>query len=209
MGNRFEKQKDEPTKEARTDTPRLVEQEHVSSPDILLISAHSKAHEVGGAIFSGERSVESDLRSVTDGSEQRRSPEGEPTTVVEQHSSPPEGEPTTVVEQHSSPAHDDIPEALVESPSFSIESLLTEAGLLDQLVIDKQEKPGRTAFNRILKFLYYSGVKACESINAIPGALISLSPGVFTTYPTYLESAKNTPSTVLNYITLITDYAKR
>jgi len=94
-------------------------------------------------------------------------------------------------------------EVLQQEPAISIDTLLREAGLLDQLVMDKEEKAGRTAYNRILKFLDYCGVKFCTSVEAIPGALISLSPGSFTTYPAFLERAKTTPSTVThsnNYI---------
>jgi hypothetical protein len=87
-------------------------------------------------------------------------------------------------------------EVLQQEPAISIDTLLREAGLLDQLVMDKEDKAGRTAYNRILKFLDYCGVKFCASIEAIPGALISLSPGSFTTYPSFLERAKTTPSTV-------------
>jgi hypothetical protein len=112
-------------------------------------------------------------------------------------------DPLSTTEERASAITDHAPEIIdhasevLQDPSVSIDILLREAGLLDQLVIDKQDKPGRTAFNRFLKFLDFSGIKSCSSVDGIPGAMISLSPGVFTTYPTFLERAKATPSTVI------------
>lgn len=112
-------------------------------------------------------------------------------------------DPLSNTEERASAITDHAPEIIdhasevLQDPSVSIDILLREAGLLDQLVIDKQDKPGRTAFNRFLKFLDYSGIKSCSSVDDIPGAMISLSPGVFTTYPTFLERAKASPSTVI------------
>jgi hypothetical protein len=110
---------------------------------------------------------------------------------------------TSIIEQESPIGTEYPAKVLQQEPAISIDTLLREAGLLDQLVMDKEEKAGRTAYNRILKFLDYCGVKFCTSVEAIPGALISLSPGSFTTYPAFLERAKTTPSTVThsnNYI---------
>ena len=94
------------------------------------------------------------------------------------------------------PITESTTEPMPEAPLISIDVLLREAGLLEQLKLDKEEKPGKTAYNRILKFLNYSGIDLCPSVNDIPQTLISLSPGAFTTYPTFLVSKKNTPSTV-------------
>lgn len=39
----------------------------------------------------------------------------------------------------------------------SIDFQLRQAGLLDHFILDKGEKHGKSAYNRILKFLYHSG----------------------------------------------------